>query len=309
MRISKRGNKSIKYSNTQESLIEHYKLAKPTLQSIFRSELVLKSMFAIREGEKDIQAIHDSVYPDVPAKDKPAKRPAVYGAVNTLIRYRIVNKSEAGFVLSEIGEVVSGQIYSLIKLTGLFRRYRDFWLEHELKYIPPLFLSKFHKLADISLIYDPSDPYLSRKLTIQGIRAAEERIYALTSAIEPEWSIEYLKKVEQGIEARLLINKDMVHQLMTKKGFKEKTKKRFSYPNYEIRMLELEPIPFAMLLTEKVILIGLYEKSSKSLDFFKVLSSEGSEAIEWGYELFNYLWERGETVTSENWRIIIEQGK
>ena len=134
MRISERGNKSIKYSNTQESLklIEHYKLAKLTLQSIFRSELVLKSMFAIREGEKDIQAILDSVYPDVPDEHKPAKRPAVYGAVNTLIRYKIVNKSEAGFVLSEIGEVVSGQIYSLIKLTGLFRRYRDFWLEHEI---------------------------------------------------------------------------------------------------------------------------------------------------------------------------------
>jgi len=49
-------------------------------------------MFAIREGEKDIQTILDSVYPDVPDEDKPAKRPAVYGAVNTLIRYRIVNK-------------------------------------------------------------------------------------------------------------------------------------------------------------------------------------------------------------------------
>lgn len=264
------------------------------LNYIFRSELKLKILTALTEP-KTVRELTDEIYKELSAKYKRKRRGAMHSAVKALKSSDMVSEDEKGNVLTVFGKIFRNSVIELAELVNTFRKHPDFWLTHNIDVIPQSFLNELHVLAESELQYSKSDPYLSRKIILEHIKNAEKELSCITPVIELEWSLAYLDKADAGLDVKTVVDHAMFKKLTEEKGFKEYNPRRHQRPNYELR--ELEVVPFAMLITEKVLILALPKLEEPTPDMFKVLVSHNSDAINWAKRLYMHMYEKTKPVT------------
>ena len=216
-----------------------------------------------------------------------ASESAVYDALASLSERGIARKREGSWSLTAKGRIVADSIEPWQAAESFLATDPDYWEAHRVDVIPDPFRRRLPELGDYEVYRDiPGEPNRAEQVAVSRMAAAEAP--AITT---PFYSKNHQEHVPSHPETRMLVTPAAID--ISLQRYREGHREQLDdMPNVSVRLTECQ---FASVLGEDFLLFGLptVDSDEPSLsDTSATLVSETESAVQWGRELFEYLWER-----------------
>jgi len=241
--------------------------------SPIRSELKQKIILNLLNGEKKLSELKTGVE---------ARETSILHVLKEFEKLNLTTKTSGAYSLTSLG-IIEAQIFQDVVLTTeVIEKFKDFWLNHDIKPIPPQLKSRLGALKDSTLIH-PEETELGQVYTnFLQILMTSKKVTGISPIFHPDYVpiIEHL--LSQGNNVDLILTNAVLNKTLStahldqlKKNFVEGTLK--IYLNEDLRV--------ALTVTEKNFSLGLFTLVGDYDDNMDLISTS-PKAIQWGEELF-----------------------
>jgi predicted transcriptional regulator len=213
-------------------------------------------------------------------------------ALKDLEDLKLTDKFERKYMLTTLGimEAVILQGYSIT--TETLSKFRDFWLQHEIKTIPPQLQRRIGDLYDSILIKNESSELAKVHENFLKILQNSKKIIGISPIFHPEWMGAFSYVLSQGASVELILTGEILEKIMksielpiTKKEERELLTNYLKKERLKIFLNEAPRV--ALTITENAFTMGLFNQSGE-YDYSVDLVSFEHQALEWGRDLFQY---------------------
>ena len=213
-------------------------------------------------------------------------------ALKDLEDLKLTDKFERKYMLTTLGimEAVILQGYSIT--TETLSKFRDFWLQHEIKTIPPQLQRRIGDLYDSILIKNESSELAKVHENFLKILQNSKRIKGISPIFHPEFIETFNHLLRKGAVVELILTNQVFEKiienaeldLIKKYIIKEK-----------LKILLIDSSGLALTVTDNAFSLGLFTLTGE-YDYRTDLISYTPEARRWGEELFQHYLETAESI-------------
>jgi predicted transcriptional regulator len=218
-----------------------------------------------------------------------ASESAVYDALSSLAERGLVHDVGDRWALTAQGQIVADSIEVWQATESFLARDPDYWERHRVDVIPDPFRRRLPELGDYELYRDgPGEPNRAEQVAVSWMAAADA-----PDITTPFYSKNHQESVPDTPETRMLVTREATDISIQRyrDGHREQVEDLSSV------QMRLTTCQFAAVVGEEFVLFGLptVDADDASLsDTSATLVAETDAAVQWGNELFEYLWERSD---------------
>lgn len=260
------------------------------LDLILLSEKRTSVLLLLLEGPMDIETIKKTLN---------ASATSLQPQVKKLKEQHLIVQEKNLYMLSEIGRVVANKMKPLLETFSVLEDNSDYWVDRDMKEIPPFLLRRINELGHCTLI-EPQIDHIFEMIPdyVENVEKAE-KLEAAIPYFHPLFPSFYLKIAENGVPVSLILPGPVLKRWV--EDYKEQTKRFIRLENTKIfAYTNCERIP-AITTTDNFMAMALFPKNAV-FDRKYVMSFERG-ALEWGKELYDYYERLSEKVCEiNNWR-------
>jgi predicted transcriptional regulator len=227
------------------------------------------------------------------AENVEASSPACVHALRELGKEHVTRQDEKrNYSLTNIGEIVTRKFEEInVSITALSKN-REFWLNHDLSYIPKHLLDKISYLADSNVLTSTPIDLFKTFSTFYTLLGNAKEIRGFSPFFVEDLTNQFVKLVAKGIDVELILTPDVLDATLRTADREELAKAL----KKNLKLFKLEPqLNFASTVTDYFLSLAFF-KPHETFDWSNMLLSYSPEALEWGRELFAYYVERAEPV-------------
>ena len=222
-----------------------------------------------------------------------ASESAVYDALASLRERGIARETDSGWALTAQGRIIADSVDVYQATESFLETDPEYWEVHRVDVIPDPFRRRLPELGDYEVYRDiPGEPNRSEQIAVSRMAAA-----TAPDITTPFYSKNHEDHVPSHPETRMLVTRAAID--ISLQRYREGHREQLDdMPNVSVRLTECQ---FASVVGEDFLLFGLptVESDEPTLsDTSATLVSETESAVQWGQELFEYLWERSEPLDS-----------
>jgi predicted transcriptional regulator len=241
--------------------------------SPIRSELKQKIILKLLEGEKKLAELRSGI---------DGRETSILHVLKEFENLNLTTKTKGAYSLTPLG-IIEAQIFQdVVSTTEVIEKFKEFWLNHNIKPIPPQLISRLGALKESVLVHTEKTQLGQVYINFIQILMTSKKV----SGISPIFHLDYVPIIEnllnQGNNVDLILTSEVLNKTLSaahldtlKKNFVEGTLKIFL--NEDLR--------FALTVTDKNFSLGLFTTDGDYDDNMDLISTN-PQAIQWGEELF-----------------------
>ncbi|MDW7733152.1 MAG: winged helix-turn-helix domain-containing protein [Methanolobus sp.] len=245
------------------------------LDVIFRSEKRKNMLLLLQDGPKEMEIILESLK---------TTRQALLPQVRMLEHSNLVAQQDDTYELTTIGKLIVDEMIPLLDTMTVLDNDIEYWGKHNLEFIPPELLKRFHELGTCDII-EPSlaDIFEINKEFCEKTNRSKT-LYQITTYLHPSFPIIVSNWIEHNVDVHIIITEELVEKLKVlddeelKRSIETGRVKFYLYPG------ELRFISFA--LNDYCILFRLLGQANVYDN--KQLMTCNQSALKWGKDFFGY---------------------
>ena len=241
--------------------------------TIWLSEKRKNLLLLLMEGPRDIEQIKTSL--NVTSK-------AMMPQIKILKKQGLILQKEDTYVLSEIGNLVVGNMLPLLNTLEVIEENKEYWASRDTSVISRELFMRLGELGECMVI-EPDLNHLfdlPREFTENLIKS--RCIMSSLSYYHPLYPSLYSRLAKSGAEMEIVLTKAVFERL--KSDFRDELETLLNSKNTVVRICEETLQLPTIAVTEKFMYLCLFNKQGK-YDHRKVMSFDES-ALCWGRELF-----------------------
>ncbi|TFH38343.1 MAG: transcriptional regulator, partial [ANME-2 cluster archaeon] len=123
------------------------------LDLLISSEKRKNLLILLREGPKNLADIRESLN---------VTSSGMIPQIRMLEQRNLISQDEKGYVLTDIGQLLSNYLYPLVKIVDIIEENEDYWNTHDFTIIPDHLLLRLYELGackvdevDLNTMYEP----------------------------------------------------------------------------------------------------------------------------------------------------------
>jgi predicted transcriptional regulator len=241
--------------------------------SIFRSELKIKLLLSLLNGEKKIADLRT----DVETRDT-----TIFHILEEFGDLKLTTKSQGVYKLTSLGIIEAKITREFLSLTDVIEKFGDFWYGHDITEITTRHLLNIGALKEATLIHAKDEELgLVHKKFMEHV-STSKTIKGISPIFHSDFVSLFEQLLDKGCTIELVVDKKVLEKIMGIVDFKL-ARKYLSAGSLKIYLRN--NLRIALALTEKSFSLGLYTLSG-TYDDNMDLVSESAQAIEWGEHLF-----------------------
>jgi predicted transcriptional regulator len=260
------------------------------LDLILLSEKRTSVLLLLLEGPMDIETIKKTLN---------ASATSIQPQVKKLKEQHLIVQEKNLYMLSEIGKIVANKMKPLLDTFSVLEKNTDYWVDRDMREIPPFLLRRINELGHCTLIEPQIDHIF--ELIPDYVKNAEKakRLEAAVPYFHPLFPSFFLKIAENGTSVSLIFPELILKRWV--EDYREQTEKFMKMENTKIFVCtDCERIP-TITSADNFMAMALFPKNVV-FDRKYVMSFE-PEALAWGKELYDYYERLSERICEiNNWR-------
>ena len=218
-----------------------------------------------------------------------ASESAVYDALASLEEHGIVRETGSEWALTAQGRIVADSVDVCQAAESFLATDPEYWETHRVDVIPDSFRRRLPELGDYTVYRDsPGEPNRAEQVAVSRIAKA-----TAPDITTPFYSKNHQESVPNHPDARMLVTREATD--ISFQRYREGHREQLDdLPNVSVRLTECW---FASVVGEDFLLFELPTVETDGLSLSNTsatLVSETESAVQWGRELFEYLWERSD---------------
>ncbi|MDR3292207.1 MAG: DUF1724 domain-containing protein [Methanobrevibacter sp.] len=265
--------------NENDEMLEKFDFVRKDLKFLTNSQIRLEIINSIANYVKPIKDIH---------KETNLPYSAISLNIKNLEEKGFLQSSYHGYVLNNLTKIFFKEIIEFNRSINMINKFFDFFNAHKFEEIDDEFLKDIVSLDNSKIIESSlTDVYKVHNSIIDSILNSKD-IYCVFNFIHPDYPVVFQDLINNSVNIRLLLSKDihfifkgLIGEKIINKGLKNK--------NLNLKKLKNNKNLFLIGSTE-FIYLGLF-KEDNSFDQNRILFSTNKNAIKWGEELFNKLYD------------------
>jgi predicted transcriptional regulator len=241
--------------------------------SPLRTELKRKILLSLLEKERKIAELKSCVG---------ARETSILHVLEEFQRLNLLAKTEGTYRLSSLGVIEAIICRECFSTVEVIKKFKDFWLHHDLAGIPTNLLLTVGALEDSILIRsEPSELNIVHK-TFIDIAKASKRMRGISPIFHPDFIPLFGQLLDQGNTIELIVSSSVLKKIT---GSADPTLLGKYLGENKLKIFLKNDLKVALLLTENVFSLGLFALSGE-YDDKTDLVSRNRQAIQWGEQLF-----------------------
>jgi predicted transcriptional regulator len=239
-----------------------------------RSEIKLAVIAELLEGDKRLAELAQKI---------DTRQTTISHILKEFETLAFIKKSGGLYSLTPLGQIEAKICKATLAGTRVVKKYKDFWLTHDVSGLPDQSISAIGALDD-SVIVTSADVDLQKvhKTFINDVLSMSTNIKGISPIFHPDY-IEVLKKVlKSGGQIDLIVNSEVLQKALMSKDAAEIQP---YIADQKLRVYLNDNLKFSLTVTENCISLGLFNLSGM-YDYLSDLQCKTSEGIEWGKNLF-----------------------
>jgi predicted transcriptional regulator len=215
--------------------------------------------------------------------------------IKVLNNHGMVRKTERGYVLTEMGEVVAAHLDHLVGTLSVIGQEEKFWREHDISAIPPSLRMRLSELGRYRIItYGDEELFESHgEFREQILRSKVVRGFA--PIIHPIYPQFFLALAQKGVEISLILSESVFGKI--EKRYGDQLHEGLKYPNASLYVTR-EEVRLAFIVTDLYLSLTLFFQDGR-FDNKMDVSSFDPSALAWGRDLFTHILERSRQVPAQ----------
>ncbi|MDR0471753.1 MAG: DUF1724 domain-containing protein [Nitrososphaerota archaeon] len=249
-----------------------------------RSDLKLSILLSLLEGKKKLGDI---------GKETKTRETTILHALKELEQLELTTKSDGTYQLTTLGvleiQICKGSYQSF----DILKKYKDFWLTHDISCIPPTLMMKIGDLTDSVLIKATATDLQKVHETYIELLLSSKTMLGISPIFHSEYVYAVTEILRQGGNISLIVTPEILENIQQRDPDPENTSKHISDGSLEIYLND--DLKVGLTITEKVWSLGLFSLSGE-YDYTRDLRGNGEEGLEWGKQLFRKMLEKSTKV-------------
>ncbi len=241
--------------------------------SPIRSELKQKIILNLLEGEKKLSEMSSGI---------DGRETSILHVLKEFENLNLTTKTSGIYSLTSLG-IIEAQIFQdVVLIVEVIEKFKEFWLNHNIKPLPPKLISRLGDLKESVLIHTEKTQLGQVYANFMQILMTSKKVTGISPIFHPDYVpiIENLLNLGNNVELILtteVLNKTLstAHLDVLKRNFAAGTLKIFL--NEDLR--------YALTVTDKNFSLGLFTLDGDYDDNMDLISTS-PQAILWGQELF-----------------------
>ena len=220
--------------------------------------------------------------------DLDASKSAVYTALTDLERRQVCFEGADGWELTGQGRLVFDLIEQWEALDTLLAQDRDYWGSHRTDVLPRPFRGRLSALGDYEIVRsEPPDVRAHSRATISWLERADSCWSTVPISVP-----RYNDAFPDTPDSRAVYSPRVVDQVYEEFAAGERDSARTK----DATPIRVHPVEFGMSVADEFVLLALRPISGKMVD--SVLVATADDAVQWGTELYEHLWNDAEPLAA-----------
>jgi len=254
------------------------------LKFIAISNVRIKIMISLNFGPKNLKMLRNETN---------MNSSTISHAINQMEKRNLINPRTEFYSLSSPGKIMALKLINTIMVFSALKNHQKFWMEHDICRIPEQFLRCMGMLNESSVI-ESTNSNLTKPLNTYLELLSQERTIKCVSPIFFSHHIESVTKIlKEGGKVDIILTREVMESLLENTG-EEKLESCLKSSRLNLWLCD-DDLGVAITNTPRFFVLGLFSVDG-TYDFSSVLLSHNSDAIRWGYELFEYYKKRSKKV-------------
>jgi predicted transcriptional regulator len=266
--------------------LKKYESVQDTIHQIFRSRLQIKILLSLADGKKNLTDLRNITG---------SSSQAILPIIRKLESSHLIYSMRTEYSLTPMGRTVYAKIQDCVFTIDVLKNQNEFWENHYLEGIPPVFLEDIGDLRDCRIISDTMVDIFQVYSNFLNIVKKAKCIYSVSSIMSPGHADAIAARVPDGFPIHLVVSTEVAAQ-MKLEPYREKLTALQKYDNFSVSAIQ-EPIKIGLLITDTCLSLGLYKNDGITYDISTDLMSTEKTAISWGKKIFHYYQEQSIPIT------------
>lgn len=208
----------------------------------------------------------------------------------------LTTKNAGVYSLSSIGRVDAQICEDSYKIGQVMKKFKDFWLLHDIKPIPASLIFKIGALRNASLVKSESSELGKVHDTFLKMMSNTKKVLGVSPIFHPDFVSVFKKVLSAGGTIELVATNEVFNKTFERAI---STRDAESFQNFlvkgQLRIFLLDDLKIALTVTENMVSLGLFTLKGE-YDYTTDLVATDSSALQLGEEIFREYLKKAERV-------------
>ena len=241
--------------------------------SPIRSELKQKIILKLLEGEKKLAELRIGI---------DGRETSILHVLKEFENLNLTTKTSGAYSLTSLG-IIEAQIFQdVVSTAEVIEKFKEFWLNHNIKPIPPQLISRLGALKESILVHTEKTQLGQVYINFMQILMTSKRVSGISPIFHPDYVPIIENLLNQGNNVDLIITSEVLNKTLSTAHLDELKK---NFVDGTLKIFLNEDLRFALTVTDKNFSLGLFTLDGDYDDNMDLISTN-PRAIQWGEELF-----------------------
>jgi predicted transcriptional regulator len=246
-------------------------------RALFRSELKQEILLHLLKGDKRLSELKAELE---------STETTILHVLKEFEKLDLTTKSVGTYSLSSLGRIEAQICNECYQATEVMEKFKDFWLTHDVKPIPPSLALKIGSLQQATLVKTESSELGKVHATYLKMMANTKKVVGTSPIFHQDYLGAFKELLNQGgtidlILTSAVLGKTLENAVSTGDG--ELFEKFMSEGRLKIYIID--ELKIALTVTENLFSMGLFDLNGQ-YDYGMDLISLDPESLQWGEEVF-----------------------
>jgi predicted transcriptional regulator len=241
--------------------------------SPIRSELKQKIILKLLEGEKKLAELRSGI---------DGRETSILHVLKEFENLNLTTKTSGAYSLTSLG-IIEAQIFQdVVSTAEVIEKFKEFWLNHDIKPIPPQLISRLGALKDSVLVHTQKTQLGHVHAKFLQILMTSKKVTGISPIFHPDYVPIIENLLNQGNSVDLILTTEVLNKTISTAHLNELKK---NFVEGTLKIFLNEDLRFALTVTDKNFSLGLFTLEG-DYEYDMDLISTNPQAIQWGEELF-----------------------
>ena len=242
--------------------------------STIRSDLKQKILLDLLNGQKKLSDLKTDI--DI-------RETSILHVLKEFENLNLTAKMGGNYCLTSLGLIQAQICKEIISSEEVLEKFKDFWLMHDIKPIPPYLISRLGALKDSTLIRTEKTELGQVYSNFLQILMTSKIVTGISPIFHPDYVPVIEQLLSQGNSVDLILTSAVLKKTLSTANL-EQIKNPFVEGTLKIFLNE--DIKVALTVTDKTLSLGLFTVDGDYDDNMDLISTSPN-AIRWGSDLFH----------------------
>jgi predicted transcriptional regulator len=238
-----------------------------------KSGLKLDIMLSLLDGEKKLAEIKKTVQ---------TRETTILHVLKEFEQLQLTKKSGGMYQLTSLGLLEARVCKGCCLGFEVLKKYKDFWLTHDVSGIPPPLMMKIGALAESTLVKSEGVNLQKVHESFLSLLLSSKCIKGVSPIFHPDYIAAFKQLISGGCRVDLIVTSEVFQKIQTDP--QHELLERYVAEG-KLGLFLNDSLKFALTVTEKNVSLGLFSLSGE-YDYSNDLICSGEEGLEWGKQLF-----------------------